>query len=97
MASEWGGDSAMGVSALSSSEPPLLRSRLNGYTRTSTGSNAREFLAMKLGVRRPGVTVAIQQLEREGVIAKKRGRIAITNNKALEKRSNGSYLPADYL
>ena len=34
----------MGVSALSSSEPPLLRSRLNGYTRTSTGSNAREFL-----------------------------------------------------
>jgi CRP-like cAMP-binding protein len=54
-----------------------------------------EFLAMMLGVRRPGVTVAIQQLEREGVIAKKRGRIAITNNKALEKRPNGTYLPAD--
>ncbi len=55
-----------------------------------------EFLAMMLGVRRPGVTVAIQQLEREGVIARTRGRIAITNRKALEKRSNGTYLPADY-
>jgi CRP-like cAMP-binding protein len=54
-----------------------------------------EFLAMMLGVRRPGVTVAIQALEQEGVIARRRGRIVITNRKALEKRSNGSYVPAD--
>jgi len=54
-----------------------------------------EFLAMMLGVRRPGVTVAIQALEREGVIARRRGRIVITNRKALEKRSNGTYVPAD--
>jgi CRP-like cAMP-binding protein len=55
-----------------------------------------EFLAMMLGVRRPGVTMAIQALEREGVIAKKRARIVITNRKALEKRANGTYVPADY-
>jgi CRP-like cAMP-binding protein len=32
-----------------------------------------EFLAMMLGVRRSGVTVAVQHLEREGVIVKRRG------------------------
>ena len=37
---------------------------------------------MMLGVRQPGVTVAIQALEREGVIARKRGCIVITNRKA---------------
>jgi CRP-like cAMP-binding protein len=55
-----------------------------------------EFLAMMLSVRRPGVTVAIQALEREGVIARKRGRIVIMDRKALEKLSNGAYSPADY-
>jgi CRP-like cAMP-binding protein len=56
-----------------------------------------EFLAMMLGVRRPGVTVACQQLEREGVIARRRGRIVICNREALEKLSNGTYIAADYL
>jgi CRP-like cAMP-binding protein len=54
-----------------------------------------EFLAMMLGVRRPGVTVAIQELERQGVITRKRGRIVILNREALEKMSNGTYVPAD--
>ena len=54
-----------------------------------------EFLAMMLGVRRPGVTIAVQELEREGVITRKRGRIVITDRKAL-KTSNGTYAPADY-
>lgn len=54
-----------------------------------------EFLAMMLGVRRPGVTTAIQELERAGVIARKRGRIVITDRKQLEKMSNGIYAPAD--
>jgi CRP-like cAMP-binding protein len=56
----------------------------------------QEFLAMMLGVHRPGVTVAIQALERERLITKKRSRIVITNRKALEKRANGTYVPADY-
>ena len=55
-----------------------------------------EFLAMMLGVRRPGVTIAVQELEREGVITRKRGRIFITDRKALKKLSNGTYAPADY-
>ena len=55
-----------------------------------------EFLAMMLAVRRPGVTVAVQELEREGVISRKRGRIIIVDRKALEKMSNGTYAPADY-
>jgi CRP-like cAMP-binding protein len=54
-----------------------------------------EFLAMMLGVRRPGVTTAVQELEREGVIARRRGRIVITKREALEKMSNGTYVPAD--
>ena len=54
-----------------------------------------EFLAMMLGVRRPGVTVAIQELEREGVIARKRGHIVILDREALEKMSNGTYVAAD--
>jgi CRP-like cAMP-binding protein len=55
-----------------------------------------EFLAMMLGVRRPGVTTAVQELEREGVIARRRGRIVITDRGALKKLSNGTYAPADY-
>jgi CRP-like cAMP-binding protein len=55
-----------------------------------------EILAMMLGVRRPGVTVACQQLEREGVIARRRGRIVICNREKLEKLSNGTYAAADY-
>lgn len=55
-----------------------------------------EFLAMMLGVRRPGVTIAIQELEREGVIARRRGRILIVDREALQKLSNGTYAPADY-
>ena len=54
-----------------------------------------EFLAMMLAVRRPGVTVAVQELEREGVISRKRGRIVIVDRKALEKMSNGTYAPPE--
>jgi CRP-like cAMP-binding protein len=55
-----------------------------------------EFLAMMLGVRRQGVTVAIQHLELEGVIARRRGRIVICNREKLEKMSNATYAAADY-
>src|SRR6185312_16005431 len=52
-----------------------------------------EFLAMMLGVRRPGVTVAVQDLEQRGMISRRRGCIVITDRKALEKLSNGAYVP----
>jgi CRP-like cAMP-binding protein len=51
-----------------------------------------EFLAMMLGVRRLGVTVAIQELEREGLVERKRSRI---DRAGLMKLSNGTYVPAD--
>ena len=53
-----------------------------------------DFLAMMLGVRRPGVTMALQELEHEGVIARKRGHIVIVDREHLEKLSNGTYVPA---
>jgi CRP-like cAMP-binding protein len=54
-----------------------------------------EFLAMMLCTRRPGVTVAIQELERAGLIARKRGHIVIVDREGLEKISNGTYVPAN--
>jgi hypothetical protein len=37
----------------------------------------------------------IQELEREGVISRRRGRIVITDRKALETMSNGTYAPPE--
>jgi CRP-like cAMP-binding protein len=54
-----------------------------------------EFLGLMLGTYRPGVTKAVQALEEEGLISARRGSIAILNRKSLEKRSNGTYVPAD--
>ena len=54
-----------------------------------------EFLGLMLGTYRPGVTKAIQALEKEGLIAARRGGIRILHRKALEKRSNGTYVPAE--
>ena len=54
-----------------------------------------EFLGLMLGTYRPGVTKAIQALEQEGLIAARRGNIRILDRKALEKRSNGTYVPAE--
>ena len=55
-----------------------------------------EFLSIMLGVRRPGVTVAMQKLERDGVIVRKNSRIIIVDREGLKKLSNGTYLSADY-
>ena len=52
-----------------------------------------DFLATMLGVRRAGVTVALQALERTGPIAHRRGVITILDREALEKSSNGAYAP----
>jgi CRP-like cAMP-binding protein len=52
-----------------------------------------EFLATMLAVRRSGVTVALQGLERTGLIAHKRGKITILDRKALVTTSNGTYFP----
>ena len=52
-----------------------------------------EFLSLMLGVRRPGVTIALQALEREGLIAHRRAIITILDREGLEAHSNGTYVP----
>ena len=53
-----------------------------------------EFLALMLGVRRPGVTVAAQALERDGLIARRRGSIVILKRNGLEKLAGATYVHA---
>lgn len=50
-----------------------------------------EFLSMMLGVRRAGVTLALQQLEGAGRIKARRGRVTIQNRKLLEEIAHTSY------
>lgn len=57
----------------------------------------QEFLAMMLGVQRPGVTIALQALETKGIVARRRGKIVVANRAALEKLSNGAYSKSEKL
>jgi CRP-like cAMP-binding protein len=50
-----------------------------------------EFLAIMLGVRRPGVTVALQLLEGRALIRSRRGEIVIRDRPGLVELANGSY------
>jgi CRP-like cAMP-binding protein len=52
----------------------------------------QEFLAVMLGTARPGVTIAMQELERRGWIIHKRGIVNIIDREGLEKASNGAYV-----
>ncbi len=50
-----------------------------------------EFLALMLGVRRAGVTIALHQLQSAGVISTARGAIMIVDRTGLEKSAGGFY------
>ncbi len=50
-----------------------------------------DFLALMLGVRRPGVTIAIHSLEGQGLIDGERGVIRVLDRKGLEEVANASY------
>lgn len=52
-----------------------------------------EFLAIMLGVRRAGVTIALGFLESRALIRIGRGKITILDRQALMKLSNGAYAP----
>lgn len=58
----------------------------------------QELLAVMLGVRRPGVTVAAQELQDSGLIKYRRGRISITDRRGLEDIACECYarIRADY-
>lgn len=50
-----------------------------------------EFISMMLGVRRSGVTLAVQSLESGGAIRATRGSVTILDRPALTRAANGSY------
>ncbi len=50
-----------------------------------------EFLAVMLGARRAGVTLALNEFEKRGMIQATRGVITIADRGALEDAANGSY------
>ncbi len=54
-----------------------------------------EFLAVMLGVNRPGVTLALQELERTGTITQRRGSILIVDREALEGIAGVAYVKAE--
>jgi CRP-like cAMP-binding protein len=57
----------------------------------------QEYVAAMLGVRRPTVTLICALLQREGLIAYGRGRVAIVNRAQLEARACECYHAADEL
>jgi CRP-like cAMP-binding protein len=66
----------------------LCQDRIDGDTIPMT----HEFLSIMLGVRRPGVTIALQTLEGAGVIRNTRGVVVIRNRRLLQQvaaRANG--------
>jgi CRP-like cAMP-binding protein len=60
-----------------------------------TGDNTlpltHEFLSLMLGVRRAGVTMALQSLKRQKLIDSGRNQIVILNRKGIERAAGGSY------
>jgi CRP-like cAMP-binding protein len=57
----------------------------------STFPITHEFISMMLGVRRPGVTLAVQILEGNGLIRATRGVITIIDRQGLIDLANGAY------
>lgn len=60
-------------------------------TPTSTIRLTHEFLAIMLGSRRAGVTHALNEIEKRGMIQAQRGVIVIKDRRALEEAANGGY------
>ncbi|HJT15137.1 MAG TPA: Crp/Fnr family transcriptional regulator [Dongiaceae bacterium] len=74
-------------------EERLARWILMAHDRTDGDTLAltHEFLSIMLGVRRPGVTHAVNLLERIGLIHASRGTITVVDREGLEESSNGAY------
>lgn len=65
----------------------MAHDRINGDALPLT----HEFLSIMLGVRRAGVTVALQLLQRRGLIRSRRGHIAVLDRDGLERLTDGAY------
>src|SRR3954467_6963659 len=69
----------------------MCRDRVDGDGLAPT----QEFLSLRLGVRRAGVTVALQALEERGLIATQRGQVTVLNRARLAAVAGGSYGAAE--
>ncbi|MBY5334933.1 Crp/Fnr family transcriptional regulator [Rhizobium leguminosarum] len=69
----------------------MVHDRADGMTISLT----HEFLAVMLGVRRAGVTVALHLLEGKGLIRSTRRQIVILNRRGLIEEAHGSYGAAE--
>ena len=85
------------VNARSKLEERLARWLLMCDDRVSRGrlTITHEFLGVMLGVRRPGVTVALQELEGRGLIRATRGQIVLLDRAGLIVLANGGYGEAE--
>jgi CRP-like cAMP-binding protein len=74
-------------------EERLARWLLMAHDRSEsdTVTLTHEFLSTMLGVRRPGVTNALNALEKRDIILARRGAITVRDRSALEEAANGSY------
>ena len=66
-----------------------VRSRLRN--RSCVHDITHDFLSMMLGVRRPGVTLAMQALESNGLIRASYGRITVLDRAGLEALARDAY------
>ena len=65
----------------------MAHDRMAGNTLALT----HEFLALMLGVRRAGVTEALQSLARQRLIEPRRGEIVVLNRQGIVRRAGSSY------
>ena len=65
----------------------MLHDRIDGDEMTLT----HEFMSLMLAVRRPGVTVALHELEGRGLIRSKRGWLLVRDREGLEEACGGLY------
>jgi CRP-like cAMP-binding protein len=74
-------------------ETRLARWLLMAHDRTDGDelTLTHEFLAIMLGVRRPGVTVALNFLGKQGLVRAQRGAISIIDRKGLQEAANDAY------
>jgi CRP-like cAMP-binding protein len=74
-------------------EERLARWLLMAHDRLESDKLAitHEFLSMMLGVRRPGVTIALSFLEKTALITTHRGVISIIDRRGLKRTANGAY------
>ena len=87
---------ADGLTAVANSrsklETRLARWLLMAHDRSEGGNSVtHEFLATMLGVRRPGVTVGLNFLEKLGLIRVRRGGISVVDRRGLEQAARHAY------